>query len=92
MASNTDFVQYIVDQCSDAGEISVKKNDGRLLHLLRWNHLRSCLHDKLFIKPTYQGAAQMKELVMRSPYPGAKEHFLVTNVDGITLRVYLQTR
>ena len=29
--------------------------------------------DKLFIKPTYQGA---------------KEHFLITNVDGIALRVY----
>lgn len=25
MASNADFVQYIVDQCSGAGEISVKK-------------------------------------------------------------------
>ena len=28
MASNTDFVQYIVDQSSDAGEISVKKMMG----------------------------------------------------------------
>ena len=25
MASNTDFVQYIADQCSGAGEIMVKK-------------------------------------------------------------------
>lgn len=25
MASNSDFVQYIIDQCSGAGEIAVKK-------------------------------------------------------------------
>ena len=28
MASNTDFVQYIVDQCSGAGEIIAKKMFG----------------------------------------------------------------
>ena len=28
MASNADFVQYIVDQCSGAGEIAVKKMMG----------------------------------------------------------------
>ena len=28
MASNTDFVQYIADQCSGAGEIMVKKMFG----------------------------------------------------------------
>ncbi len=26
MASNPDFVQYVMDQCSGAGEIAVKKN------------------------------------------------------------------
>ncbi|MBQ9450172.1 MAG: hypothetical protein IJU34_02495 [Bacteroidales bacterium] len=25
MACNPDFIQYIIDQCSDAGEIAVKK-------------------------------------------------------------------
>lgn len=28
MASNADFVQYIADQCSDAGEIMTKKMFG----------------------------------------------------------------
>ena len=81
MASNSDFVQYIIDQCSDAGEIVVKKMmgdyciycDGILFGLICDN--------SLYIKPTYQGAAQLKEVVMRSPYPGAKEHFLITDVD-----------
>ena len=37
--------------------------------------------NSLYIKPMSQGAAQLKELVMRSPYQGAKEHFLITDVD-----------
>lgn len=81
MASNADFVQYIVDQCSGAGEIAVKKMmgdyciycDGLLFGLICDNNL--------YIKPTYQGAAKLREVVMRSPYPGAKEHFLITDVD-----------
>ena len=28
MACNPDFVQFIIDQCSDAGEIAVKKMMG----------------------------------------------------------------
>lgn len=30
MASNTDFVQYIADQCSGAGEIVAKKMFGKI--------------------------------------------------------------
>ena len=81
MACNSDFVQYIIDQCSGAGEIAVKKMmgdyciycDGILFGLI--------CDDSLYIKPTSQGATQLKEVVMRSPYPGAKEHFLITDVD-----------
>jgi len=81
MASNADFVQFIVDQCSGAGEITVKKMmgdyciycDGVLFGLICDN--------RLFVKPTYQGAAKLQDVVMRSPYPGAKEHFLIDDVD-----------
>ena len=51
MASNSDFVQFIVDQCSDAGE------------------------------------AVLDEVVLRPPYPSARDHFYITNVDD---RDYLE--
>jgi hypothetical protein len=36
MASNTDFVQYITDQCSGAGEIIAKKMFGDYVsHIVR---------------------------------------------------------
>ena len=81
MACNPDYVQYIIDQCSGAGDITVKKMmgdyciycDGVLFGLVCDNNL--------FIKPTYPGAAALKELVMRPPYPGAKDHFYISDVD-----------
>ncbi len=82
MASNADFVQYIVDQCSGAGEIAVKKMmgdyciycDGILFGLICDNNL--------YIKPTEEGATQLKEVILRPPYPGAKPHFYINEIDN----------
>ena len=82
MASNADFVQYIVDQCSGAGEIAVKKMmgdyciycDGILFGLICDNNL--------YIKPTEEGATQLKEVILRPPYPGAKPHFYIDDIDN----------
>ena len=81
MASNSDFVQFIVDQCSGAGEIAVKKMmgdyciycDGVLFGLICDNNL--------YIKMTDAGEAILDEVVPRQPYPSARDHFYITNVD-----------
>ena len=87
MACSTDFVQYITDQCAGAGEIAVKKMmgdyciycDGVLFGLICDN--------SLYIKQTKAGEAVLDEVVLRPPYPGARDHFYITNVDD---RDYLE--
>ena len=87
MACSSDFVQFIVDQCSGAGEIAVKKMmgdyciycDGVLFGLICDNNL--------YIKQTDAGEAVLDEVVLRPPYPSARDHFYVTNVDD---RDYLE--
>ena len=87
MACNSDFVQFIVDQCSGAGEIAVKKMmgdyciycDGVLFGLICDNNL--------YIKMTDAGEAVLDEVVLRPPYPSARDHFYITNVDD---RDYLE--
>ena len=82
MASNADFVQYIADQCSGAGEIAVKKMmgdyciycDGILFGLICDNNL--------YIKPTEEGATQLEEVILRPPYPGAKPHYYINDIDN----------
>ena len=81
MASHSDFVQYIVDQCSGAGDISVKKMmgdyciycDGILFGLICDNNL--------YIKVTEPGKVLLKEVVLRPPYDGARDYFYITDVD-----------
>ena len=87
MACNSDFVQYIIDQCSGAGEIAVKKMmgdyciycDGVLFGLICDN--------TLYIKMTDAGEAVLDEIVLRPPYPSARNPFYITNVDD---RDYLE--
>ena len=81
MASNADFVQYIIDQCSDAGEIVAKKMfgdygiycDGKIFGLI----CDSCF----FLKPTQAVGALLDEVVLRPPYDGAKDYFFSADVD-----------
>lgn len=88
MDSNLNFVQYIIDQCSFAGDIAVKKMmgdyciycDGILFGLICDNNL--------YIKCTELGRSVLKEIVMRPPYEGAKDYFYISDVDD---RDYLTT-
>ena len=81
MACSADFVQFIVDQCSGAGDIAVKKMmgdyciycDGILFGLICDNNL--------YIKVTDAGEALLKEEVLRPPYPSARNYFYITDVD-----------
>ena len=81
MACNADFVQFIVDQCSGAGEIAVKKMmgdyciycDGVLFGLICDNNL--------YLKVTEPGKALLVEVILRPPYDGAKDYFYISGVD-----------
>lgn len=81
MASNIDFVQYIADQCSGAGEIRVKKMfgdygiycDGKIFGLI--------CDDCFFVKPTTAGRALLRTIDIRPPYEGAKDYFYIADVD-----------
>lgn len=81
MACNPDFVQFIIDQCSSAGEIAVKKMmgdyciycDGVLFGLI--------CDDKFYLKVTNPGRAILNEVILRPPYDGAKDYFFISDVD-----------
>ena len=81
MACSPDFVQYIIDQCSGAGEIAVKKMmgdycaycDGVLFGLICDNNF--------YVKVTEPGKVVLKEVILRPPYDGAKDYFYISDVD-----------
>lgn len=77
MASDQTFVDFIVDQIENAGEITAKKMFGEYA-LYSGEKLFALICDnKLFIKPTKAGRAFIGDVVEAPPYPGAKPSFLI---------------
>ena len=77
MASDQRFVDFILDQIENAGEITAKKmfgeygiySDGKTFGLICDN--------KLFIKPTAGGKEFIGDVIEVPPYPGAKPIFFI---------------
>lgn len=81
MACTEDFVQYISDQCADAGEITVRKMfgdygiycDGKIFGLI--------CDDCFYLKPTESVRSLLRNVDLRQPYEGAKDYFYIADVD-----------
>ncbi|MBR5735784.1 MAG: TfoX/Sxy family protein [Bacteroidales bacterium] len=81
MASNPDLVQYIADQCAGAGQIDVKKMMGDWCIYCNGVLFGLICDNNLYIKVTEPGRAVLRELDLRPPYPGAKDHFYISDID-----------
>lgn len=81
MASNPDFVQYIVDQCSGAGNIESKKMFGDYGIYCNGKIFGLICDNGFYLKPTESGRQLLRSEDMRPPYDGAKLHFYIEDVD-----------
>ena len=81
MACSSDFVQYVVDQCSGAGEIAVRKMMGDYCIYCNGIIFGLICDNNLFIKVTELGCKLLKEVILRPPYEGAKDYFYICDVD-----------
>lgn len=81
MASNADFVQYIVDQCSGAGEIVAKKMFGDYGIYCNGIIFGLICDDRFYLKPTEAGRTLLRKEELRPPYDGAKDYFYIADVD-----------
>jgi TfoX/Sxy family transcriptional regulator of competence genes len=77
MASDQNFVDFIVDQIENAGEITAKKMFGEYGIFSNKKIFGLICDNKLFIKPTEAGRAFIKDVVEAPPYTGAKNSFLI---------------
>ena len=77
MASDQSFVDYVVDQIKNAGEISARKMFGEYAIYANGKLFGLICDNQLFLKPTESGRAFIKEVVEAPPYTGAKPSFLI---------------
>ncbi len=81
MANNADFVQYITDQCSGAGEIVAKKMFGDYGVYCNGNIFGLVCDDCFYLKPTEAVRDLLLQVEMRPPYEGAKPYYYIADVD-----------
>lgn len=77
MASDKNFVDFIVDQMSDAGLVSQRKMFGEYAVYCNGKVVALVCDNQLFVKPTERGRAYIGNVVEAPPYPGAKQYFLI---------------
>jgi len=77
MATNQEFVDFVLDQIENDGEITAKKMFGEYGLFCDKKIFALVCDNKLFIKPTEAGRAFIKDGFEAPPYPGAKMSFLI---------------
>jgi len=77
MASDKNFIEFIVDQMGDAGRIAPKKMFGEYAIYCDGKVVALVCDNQLFVKPTEGGRAYIGNIVEAAPYPGAKLYFLI---------------
>lgn len=82
MASKPEFVQYIAEQLRNAGCITYRKMFGEYGVYCDGKIFALVCDDQLFIKITDAGRKLCPELREAAPYEGAKNYFLIEDVDN----------
>lgn len=81
MAGNPDFVQYVVDQCSGAGEVTARKMFGDYMLYCQSKPFGMVSDNGFYLKPTDAAKELLREVDMRPPYEGAKPCFYISDLD-----------
>ena len=81
--SNSDLVQYNVEQASKAGEVRARKMFGDYALYCNNKVVGLICDDYLYLKPLKQLESLLHEEDRRlqSPYEGAKPHYVISDVD-----------
>lgn len=82
MSSKPEFVEYVAEQCRGAGEITYKKMFGEYGLYCNGKIFALVCDDEFFVKITDEVKAQYPELPEKPPYDGAKNYFLIEDVDN----------
>jgi TfoX/Sxy family transcriptional regulator of competence genes len=78
MASNIDTVHFICDQAGLGPRLTFRKMFGEYALYLDGKVIALVCDDQLFLKPTPEGQAWLGRAPDAPPYPGAKNHFLLS--------------
>lgn len=74
MATNQDFVDYVMEQVALGDRLTYKKMFGEYALYADGKVVAFACDNSLFVKPSAAAARLAPELPQRPPYPGAKDY------------------
>jgi TfoX/Sxy family transcriptional regulator of competence genes len=77
LASDLDFVEFVLDQIENAGVIEYRKMFGEYAIYCEGKIVILICDNQVFVKPTNAGRLFIGDVVEAPPYPGAKSSFLI---------------
>lgn len=89
MSSKPELVEYVAEQCRGAGEITFKKMFGEYGLYCNGKIFALVCDDEFFVKISEAG--ERWNLPKKPPYDGAKDYFLVEDVDNAEFLTELVT-
>lgn len=78
MANKQETLDLIAAQAMGSGDVRVKKMFGEAALYLDDVLVAMICDDRLFVKPTKGGHELLGDPELAPPYPGAKDHFLIS--------------
>ena len=81
MSSSNGYLNYILEQLSEAEDISHRTMMGEYILYCRGKVIGGIYDDRFLIKPTEHAKKMMPKAAYELPYEGAKEMLLVDNVE-----------
>ena len=82
MASSKEYLDYILEQLSELGNITYRAIMGEYIIYYGGKIVGGIYDDRFLVKPTRSAVTLMPNSEMELPYEGAKEMLLVDDVDN----------
>jgi TfoX/Sxy family transcriptional regulator of competence genes len=81
MASSKEYLDFIMEQLSEAENVSYRAMMGEYIIYFRGKVAGGIYDDRFLVKPTASAVKMMPDARFELPYEGAKKMLLVDNVD-----------
>lgn len=82
MASSKEYLEYVLDQLPDTGEVSSRAMMGEYIIYYRDKVIGGIYDGRFLVKPTESAIALLPNAEYQLPYAGAKEMLLVDDIEN----------
>ena len=91
MASSKDYLEFVLEQLTDADGITYRAMMGEYIIYFRGKVIGGIYDDRFLVKPTESAKRLLPDAAQELPYDGAKPMLLVGDIDNRELLCKLVT-